>query len=58
MITLLLQSKLCFIISLLSFFYTKKAKNPKGIQKSEINNLISIESLEMSIYHSGQKFKI
>jgi len=33
-------------------------KNPKGIQKSEINNLISIESLEMSIYHSGQKFKI
>ncbi len=33
-------------------------KNPKGIQKSETNNLISIESLEMSIYNSGQKFKI
>lgn len=33
-------------------------KNPKGIQKSDTNNLISIESLEMSIYNSGQKFKI
>jgi cyanophycinase len=33
-------------------------KNPKGIQKSEKNNLISIESLEMSIYNSGQQFKI
>ncbi|RTY87645.1 cyanophycinase [Flavobacterium sp. RSP15] len=33
-------------------------KNPKGIQKSGTNNLISIESLEMSIYNNGQKFKI
>ncbi|PRZ21704.1 cyanophycinase [Flavobacterium granuli] len=33
-------------------------KKPKGIQKFDKNNLISIESLEMSIYKSGQKFKI
>lgn len=33
-------------------------KNPKGIKKLEKNNLISIQSLEMSIYTSGQKFKI
>lgn len=33
-------------------------KKPKGIQKFDKNNLISIENLEMSIYKSGQKFKI
>ncbi|RED23524.1 cyanophycinase [Flavobacterium cutihirudinis] len=33
-------------------------RNPKGIQKSKKNNLISIEKLEMSIYNAGQKFKI
>lgn len=32
-------------------------KNPKGVQKSK-NNLISIKSLEMSIYNAGQKFKV
>ncbi|WP_413998635.1 cyanophycinase [Flavobacterium sp. W1B] len=33
-------------------------KNPKGIKKFKKNNLISIQNLEMSIYNSGQKFKI
>ncbi len=33
-------------------------RNPKGIQKQTKNNLISIEKLEMSIYTTGQKFKI
>ncbi|KAF2516987.1 cyanophycinase [Flavobacterium foetidum] len=33
-------------------------RNPKGILKSKKNNLISIENLQMSIYTSGQKFKI
>ncbi|MFD1602399.1 cyanophycinase [Flavobacterium artemisiae] len=33
-------------------------RNPKGIQKHAKNNLISMEKLEMSIYISGQKFKI
>jgi len=33
-------------------------RNPKGIQKSKKNNLISIENLQMSIYTAGQKFKI
>jgi p-aminobenzoyl-glutamate transporter AbgT len=58
MITVLLQNKLCFIVSLLCSFNTIHAKHPKGIQKFEINNLISIENLEMSICNSGQKFKI
>jgi len=33
-------------------------RNPKGIQKSKKNNLISIENLQMSIYTAGQKFNI
>ena len=33
-------------------------KKPKGIQKSKINNQVSIRSLEMAIYIKGQKFKI
>lgn len=33
-------------------------KKPKGIKKYKRNNLISIENLEMSIFTSGQKFKI
>ncbi|QSW88155.1 cyanophycinase [Flavobacterium endoglycinae] len=33
-------------------------RNPKGIQKSKKNNLISIENLQMSIYTPGQKFNI
>lgn len=33
-------------------------RNPKGILKAKQNNLISIESLQMSIYTAGQKFNI
>lgn len=33
-------------------------KNPKGIVKSNKNNLVSIENLQISIYTAGQKFKI
>ncbi len=33
-------------------------RNPKGILKAKNNNLISIESLQMSIYTPGQKFNI
>ena len=33
-------------------------RNPKGILKAKHNNLISIESLQMSIYTAGQKFNI
>lgn len=33
-------------------------RNPKGIAKAKQNNLISIESLQMSIYTAGQKFNI
>jgi len=33
-------------------------KNPVGIEKYKKNNLISVRSLEMSIYNSGQKFKV
>lgn len=33
-------------------------RNPKGILKSNKNNLISIENLQMSIYIAGQKFNI
>jgi len=33
-------------------------RNPKGIQKAKKTNLISIESLQMSIYMAGQKFNI
>ena len=33
-------------------------RNPKGISKAKNNNLISIESLQMSIYTPGQKFNI
>ncbi|MBF4484568.1 cyanophycinase [Flavobacterium sp. CSZ] len=33
-------------------------RNPKGILKAKKNNLISIESLQMSIYNAGQKFNI
>ncbi|WP_343616852.1 cyanophycinase [Flavobacterium sp.] len=33
-------------------------RNPKGIQKSKKNNLISIQNLQMSIYTPGQKFNI
>lgn len=33
-------------------------RNPKGIVKAKQNNLISIESLQMSIYTAGQKFNI
>ncbi|KAF2333836.1 cyanophycinase [Flavobacterium daemonense] len=33
-------------------------RKPKGIKKSNKNNLISIENLQMSIYTAGQKFNI
>ena len=33
-------------------------KKPKGITKSQKENLVSIKSLEMAIYTEGQKFKI
>lgn len=33
-------------------------KKPKGITKSKKENLVSIKSLEMSVYTEGQKFKI
>lgn len=33
-------------------------RNPKGIVKAKQNNLIAIESLQMSIYTAGQKFNI
>ncbi|MCC9066130.1 cyanophycinase [Flavobacterium piscisymbiosum] len=33
-------------------------RNPKGIQKAKKTDLISIESLQMSIYMAGQKFNI
>lgn len=33
-------------------------RKPKGIKKSNKNNLISIENLQMSIYTPGQKFNI
>lgn len=33
-------------------------RNPKGILKAKHHNLISIESLQMSIYTAGQKFNI
>ena len=33
-------------------------KKPKGIIKSQKENLVSIKSLEMAIYTEGQKFKI
>lgn len=33
-------------------------KKPKGITKSQKENLVSIKSLEMAIYNEGQKFKI
>jgi cyanophycinase len=33
-------------------------KKPKGITRSKKENLVSIKSLEMAVYHEGQKFKI
>ena len=33
-------------------------KKPKGIIKSQKNNLVSIKNLEMAIFTAGQKFKI
>lgn len=33
-------------------------QNPKGITKAPTNNSIGIESLQMSIYYEGQKFKV
>jgi cyanophycinase len=33
-------------------------KKPKGISKAQKENLVSIKSLEMAVYHEGQKFKI
>jgi cyanophycinase len=33
-------------------------KKPKGIAKAKKENLVSIKSLEMAVYHEGQKFKI
>ena len=33
-------------------------QNPKGITKVPKNNIIGIKSLEMAVYHEGQKFKI
>lgn len=33
-------------------------KKPKGIAKYKKENLVSIKSLKMAIYHEGQKFKI
>jgi hypothetical protein len=50
--------KKTFLGSNTKIFKTIEAQTIKEIQQSETSNLISIESLEMSIYNSGQKFKI
>jgi hypothetical protein len=58
MIKLLPQKKLFSIVPLLSFLYTNQAKPPKELLQADTSNLISIESLEISIYNSSKKIKL